>query len=755
MNRTVALMAALLVVMLGYGADSATAAYKAQIGSGTLKLVGDGASDKLVLRLAPGSPNTLEVDVGANGTADFSFDRTAFTAITVEAGGGSDEVRVDQINGSFADELLTMNGGDGADTLLGGSGAEILLGGKGNDLVLGGDGNDTALLGDGDDVFRWNPGDDSDVVEGQVGRDLLDFFGAAANETINMSANGARVRFTRDVAAITMDLDDVERVDFHARGGVDAITVDDLSGTDLRTVAADLTAFDGAGDGAPDTVVARGTSGADLVDVTSAGGAVLVSGLWAQVQVTGGEPALDAVVVDGGDGLDTTRYNGTAGADSIGLFANGTAVSTLGPATTRVDTTAVESLIVLGLGGADAITATGNIAQLTALTIDGGDGNDTLRGGNGADLIVAGKGDDFVDGNQGPDRALLGDGNDRFQWDPGDTSDVVDGQAGTDLLDFFGASIGESIALAANGGHALLTRDIASIVMDLDNLEGVSVHVLGGIDTVAVSDLAGTDVKTVDVDFAAFGGGGDLQPDTVVVNGTSKRDVVQVSRSGAQVLVSGLAARTRITGSEASDTLLVRTLAGDDDVTVAAGVSDLITPVVDLGTDEGLFALAAAPAPQTSPGDSLDPRTYEPESRLFLVTHATGVQKYTCQANGTWLFTDPEATLYKTTGTPQPIGAHFLNFASGRPVWQLDDGSSVEAARWAAMSAGTQNIPWLLLRKVVTTSGADGDRLTRTTWVQRLNTSGGVAPGGTCTPGDTIAVAYSADYLFWRAGSDD
>src|SRR5215208_3926441 len=168
-----------------------------------------------------------------------------------------------------------------------------------------------------------------------------------------------------------------------------------------------------------------------------------------------------------------------------------------------------------------------------------------------------------------------------------------------------------------------------------------------------------------------------------------------------------------------------------------------------------LFALVAAaasagPAPQTAPGDALDPRTYAPDSELFLVAHATGVQKYACQANGTWLFTDPEATLYKTTGASNPIGTHFLNFATGRPVWQLDDGSSVEAARTQTASGGAGNIAWLLLQGVVTTAGSDGDRLTGTTWVQRLNTSGGVAPTGTCTPGDHSAVPYTTDYFFWK-----
>jgi Protein of unknown function (DUF3455) len=157
-------------------------------------------------------------------------------------------------------------------------------------------------------------------------------------------------------------------------------------------------------------------------------------------------------------------------------------------------------------------------------------------------------------------------------------------------------------------------------------------------------------------------------------------------------------------------------------------------------------AAPARPAPQTAPGGLLDPRTYAPDSRLYLVLHAIGVQKYTCQANATWLFTDPEATLYKTTGASKPVGTHFLNFSSGRPVWQWRGGSSVEAARTQTAPGGAGNIAWLLLQAVATSPG----RLAQTTWIQRLNTTGGVAPAGTCTPGATTAVPYTADYFFWR-----
>jgi hypothetical protein len=170
----------------------------------------------------------------------------------------------------------------------------------------------------------------------------------------------------------------------------------------------------------------------------------------------------------------------------------------------------------------------------------------------------------------------------------------------------------------------------------------------------------------------------------------------------------------------------------------------------------GLLAAVAAanPAPQTVPGDALDPRTYAPGSKAFLALYAIGVQKYACQANGTWLFTDPEATLYKNDDARRAVGTHFLNFATGRPVWRFQDGSAVEAARRVSVPGAAGAIPWLLLQTAATTAGDEG-RLLRTTWVQRLNTTGGVAPTSACAPGETKAVPYTADYVFWKVGAAD
>jgi hypothetical protein len=92
----------------------------------------------------------------------------------------------------------------------------LLLGGDGNDMVNGGHGNDVAFLGSGNDVFVWNPGDGSDTVEGQGGTDTLLFNGANISEHIDISANGSRALLTRDVANISMDLNGVESINFHA-----------------------------------------------------------------------------------------------------------------------------------------------------------------------------------------------------------------------------------------------------------------------------------------------------------------------------------------------------------------------------------------------------------------------------------------------------------------------------------------------------------------------------------------------------------
>ena len=372
-------------------------------GSGALSEFGDAANNSLIT--SRDSTGRILVKNGAvpivGGTQTIA--NTSF----IQAFGldGNDTIALDETNGALpAAELFGGNGNDtltggsgndllfgqaGADTLFGKGGNDFLFGGDGNDmltggagndqvfgeagndtmiwnpgdgsdtfegadLVVGGRGNDVAFLGGGADTFVWNPGDGNDSVDGQAGVDTLLFNGANVNEKIDISANGSRARFTRDVANITMDLNSMETIDFNALGGADTITVNDLTGTGVKNVNIDLASppGSGTGDGQADTIIINATSGDDNIVVSTSGGVITVSGLAATVTITGAEAANDRLVIN-------------------------------------------------GLGGDDVITASGlSGIQLTA---DGGVGNDVLIGSPGNDTLLGGAGDDVLIGDSGAD----------------------------------------------------------------------------------------------------------------------------------------------------------------------------------------------------------------------------------------------------------------------------------------------------------------------------------------------------------------
>ncbi|TAK83955.1 MAG: calcium-binding protein, partial [Aquabacterium sp.] len=226
---------------------------------------------------------------------------------------------------------------------------------------------------------------------------------------------------------------------------------------------------------------------------------------------------------EGGADTDTAEVNGGNGAEVFTITANGTRVrfDRVSPAPFTLDIGTTENLVVHANGGDDTITAGNGLAALIALTLDGGAGNDTITGGDGADLLIGGSGNDIVTGGRGNDTALLGDDDDTFIWNPGDGSDTVEGQAGSDTLVFNGANIAENIDISANGSRVRFTRDVANITMDLNGMETIAFHALGGADTITVNDLTGTDVRQVTIDLAASGGAGDGAADTVIVNGTA------------------------------------------------------------------------------------------------------------------------------------------------------------------------------------------------------------------------------------------
>jgi hypothetical protein len=163
---------------------------------------------------------------------------------------------------------------------------------------------------------------------------------------------------------------------------------------------------------------------------------------------------------------------------------------------------------------------------------------------------------------------------------------------------------------------------------------------------------------------------------------------------------------------------------------------------------------------------------------LFLGTHAVGTQNYVCKPSGAGvayvLFT-PEATLFGEDGgqvithyfSPNPFEPNtdpkVVADGTIRATWQYRDTSSVWAkvhgtdpdGRKGAVTVDTTAIAWLLLDGVGSQKGpTGGDKLFGTTFVQRLNTTGGLAPSTGCSTltdvGNTAFVPYTADYFFYK-----
>ena len=337
---------------------------KPKLRHGELSVEGTNGDDRIALRQ---QGTTIVVDFGDDGTADFDFPRAAITSIVVDAENGDDFVRADDSGGVFTDAIpTTLGGGNGDDELRGASGGETLEGGNGDDLVDGNRGNDTASLGGNDDAFVWDPGDGSDTIEGDGGIDTMRFNGANVAELIDLSANGNRLRFTRNIASIAMDTHGVEHVAFAALGGADVVTVNPLAGTGVARVDVDLAATGGAGDGAADRVVVNGTAGDDTIEAHANGDATEVTGTGATVATRGAEEANDRVELDGLAGNDRIAINGSEGADTIGLVGDGTGggLATGFPAVVAVNAT--DPVSVNGLGGNDTLVRPAATSALTS-----------------------------------------------------------------------------------------------------------------------------------------------------------------------------------------------------------------------------------------------------------------------------------------------------------------------------------------------------------------------------------------------------
>jgi len=429
-----------------------------------------------------------------------------------------------------------------------------------------------------------------------TGDDLDNFIVVSRNAAGALLVNSGVVPIQGGVPTVA----NTALIEIHGRAGNDQLSLDEANGALPRTEM--------FGEADNDTLV--GGSGADVLyggagdDILlGRGGADLLFGGDGNDTLTGGDaddqvfgeagndrmiwnPGDDTDLNEGGDNTDTVEVNGGNGAESFTVTANGTRVrfDRLTPAPFAIDIGTSENLVLNANGGNDSFSATGNLATLIQITVDGGPGDDTLLGSNGADILRGGDNNDFIDGQQGNDTVFLGAGDDTFQWDPGDGNDTVEGQEGTDTLLFNGSAGTELFEVAANGGRVRFTRNLGTVVMDLDDVELLTLNALSSNDSFTVNDLTGTDMTGVSVDLTGIFGGtvGDGAVDTITINGTASPDTINVTGNAGTVEISGLAAFVRITHAElALDDLIINGLGGVDVFNVSPGATSLMGVTVN------------------------------------------------------------------------------------------------------------------------------------------------------------------------------
>ncbi len=598
---------------------------------------------------------------------------------TLMAGAGNDT-----LDGGEGDDDLDAGAGDdqvfagaGLDAVQAGDGDDYLDGGEGDDTLDGGDGRDTIWAQAGEDLLLGGPGDDglqggsgNDRLEGQGGRDLLNGEEGADLLDGGMEADQAVGGDGDDTLIIGLGDDslwgDDGRDTVVLRGTDDP---DGLTATSFPNGVLQVERRAGDLDGPAVAVslastveglIVEGLGGDDVIDLSGLDPAIavetidggagddLLRGSHSGTRIEGG-PGADTLIgglgddtLDGGQGTDQVDLLGTDQDDVYALTIEDTGEGAVLRVVRRDDGGAVRETddvrdadVVRLLAGeghddvrADTITpARLRDADIGALQIDGGLGDDTLWGSDARDSIDGGAGDDSLRGRKGNDRITGGPGNDSLVGQGGD--DLLFGDEGDDTLvgnnhdDRLFGGPGDDLAQGGKGNDTLQghdgrdtlsgqgTDDIIQGGPDGDLLQGGfgfdDLQGQAGNDTLEGGNKADTLWGGADDDLllggqgfdSLFGGGDDDTlhgekgtddldggpgADLFLADGRDQphRHVIDLSPNGSiriqriRIAVDGsevLSDLDRIVGFDALDAILMEALAGDDTIVIDAGVA--------------------------------------------------------------------------------------------------------------------------------------------------------------------------------------
>jgi hypothetical protein len=255
----------------------------------TVDFNGDGSIEAQFRR-----SDVVQVTMFAGGGNDgVVFTGTGAVPVTISGGAGSDFIGALGHIGEFGDTdaATTISGNGGNDSFLAATPGRITVrGGVGDDFVDGGGagvGHETVLLGDGNDRFVSSlntfVGARSDTVSGGAGQDRLEANGTFASEGVHLSASAGHLVLTDDLRDLidSDDVEDVTWVGFGGNDGGDSVVVNDLSGTDVTSFAANFTdPLDNVGpNNSDDQLTVEGTAGVDDITVSGSGKDITVAGL--------------------------------------------------------------------------------------------------------------------------------------------------------------------------------------------------------------------------------------------------------------------------------------------------------------------------------------------------------------------------------------------------------------------------------------------------------------------------------------------
>ena len=332
------------------------------------------------LNVLPSVAVPVYVDSTCNGIVSCVMGSKNYTYAGSYAGSGTSTLNggsgIDQISVTGTGNAI-VHGNDGQDFLShSGSGAVTMYGDGGNDVLTGSSPTDALYGGGGDDLLQgiagtYAGGDGNDQIkvlldgvqnpamDGGTGNDTLDLTLSGGSDVLNLSTTGA------SGGEVTLGLNGLDRVAtgietlaVHSGTGADQLTVGDLGSSGLTEVTLDL------GPGAPDAIRVLGA------------------------------PAVG------------TTFTVTNDSRS-GHPANEVKVARSGSYTVWIDNAVRaegDTLSVEGGSGNDTIDASGITADVIALTLSGGNGNNRLIGSPYDDVLAGGTGNDVMTGGLGLDR---------------------------------------------------------------------------------------------------------------------------------------------------------------------------------------------------------------------------------------------------------------------------------------------------------------------------------------------------------------